>query len=114
MPETVGQSWQRAFPAEAVQARAVRAWVGSHSGHPDARQIASELYLAVLATHPTAVQMTLSTAGPRARIVAGADRPLPLHAVRGAGRSIIAALATAHGTTVDECGVWAELPWEER
>lgn len=114
MPETVGQSWQRAFPAEAAQAHAAREWVSTHTGHPDARQIVGELYLAVLAVHPAAVQMTLSTAGPRTRIVAGADRPLPLHAIRGAGHSIIAALATAHGTTMDDCGVWAELPWEER
>ena len=112
MPETVGQSWQRAFPAEAIQAHAARAWVRAHTTHPDAAQITGELFLAVLVARPGHVQMTLSTAGPRSRILAGADRPLPLHAIRGAGRAIVAALAIAHGTTVDDCAVWAELPWE--
>lgn len=112
MPETVGQSWQQAFPAEAAQARAARAWVHTHTGHADAQQVAGELFLAALAAHPAAVQMTVSTAGPRTRIVASADRPLPLHAIRGPGRSIVAALAVVHGSSVDDCGVWAELPWE--
>jgi hypothetical protein len=112
MPETVGQSWQRAFPADAIQSRAARAWASTHTGHPDAAQLAGELFLAVLATHPASVQMTVSTAGPRCRILAGADRRLPLHAIRGAGSAIVAALSVAHGTTVDDCGVWAELPWE--
>jgi hypothetical protein len=113
MPETVGQSWQRAFPAEAAQVRAARAWVRTHTRHEDAEQITAELFLAALAGRPAAaVSMTFSTAGARSRIVAGGDRPLPLHALRGAGRSIIAGLATAYGSTVDDCGVWAELPWE--
>lgn len=112
MPETVGQSWQRAFPAEAVQAAAARAWVRTHARHQDAESIAGELFLAALAVRPAAVSMTVSTAGPRVRILAAADRPLPLHALHGPGRVILAALAASHGVTVDDCGVWAELPWE--
>jgi hypothetical protein len=112
MPETDGQSWQRAFPAEASQARTARAWVSTRTGHEDAAQITGELFLAVLAVHPSKVQVTVSTAGTRSRITASGDRPLPLHCLHGAGRTIIRALATRQGTAVDGCGLWAELPWE--
>jgi hypothetical protein len=107
-----GQSWQRAFPATAVEARAARAWVGTHTRSADARQIAGELFLAVFAVRPAAVRATVSTAGPRVRITAASDRPLPLHALYGPGRRIIAALAGHNGVTPDACGIWAELPWE--
>lgn len=113
MPET-GTSWHRAWPAEAVQARAARDWAAQHAVHPDARQIAGELFLAVLASHPTAVQITVSTAGTRRRITAASTRPLALHSLHGTGRTIIRALAAVHGVTPDDCGLWAELPWEER
>lgn len=112
MPEVVGQSWQRAFPAAAIEARAARAWVITHTRHEDAPQIAGELFLAVLAGRACDVQMTVSTAGPRVRVAAAGDRPLPLHVLQGPGRTIIAALAALHGVTQDYCGLWAELPWE--
>ncbi|MFJ1581798.1 hypothetical protein ACIOC1_00475 [Streptomyces sp. NPDC088197] len=112
MPET-GQSWQRAFLAEAEQARVARRWISARTSHPDAHQIAGELFIAVLATRPGKVLMTLSTAGARARITASGDRPLPLHSLHGPGRSIIRGLAEHHGTAPDDCGLWAELPWEK-
>jgi hypothetical protein len=111
MPES-GQSWQRAFPAEAAQARAARAWIAAHTRHVDAPLVCGELFLAALSVQPAAVHMTLSSAGARSRITAGADKPLPLRALHGPGRVIVAALSTRHGVTVDDCGVWAELPWE--
>lgn len=114
MPETVGQSWQRAFPAEAAQARDARAWVTKHSAHEFTRQLAGELFLAVLQSRPARMQMTVSTAGPRVRITSASDHPLPMHALHGPGRRIIQALATLHGVTPDDCGLWAELPWETR
>lgn len=113
MPET-GTSWQRAFPAEAIEARAVRDWVALHAIHPDARQVAQELYLAVLASHPSTVQMTVSTAGRRRRITATGTWPLVLHGLRGAGREIILGLSSAYGVSPDDRGLWAELPWEAR
>lgn len=115
MPESgtsAGTSWQRAFPAESLRAREARNWAAAHAVHPDARQVAGELYLAVLAVHPSLVQMTVSTAGPRRRITAAGSWPLALHGLRGAGQSIIRGLSTAYGLTPDECGVWAELTWE--
>lgn len=115
MPDTAtnaGTSWQRAFPAEALRAREARTWAAMHAVHPDARQVAGELFLAVLAGRPSLVQMTVSTAGPRRRITATGTWPLAMRDVRGAGRSIIAALSIAHGLTVDDRGVWAELTWE--
>lgn len=110
MPETVGRSWQRAIPAEPAQAAAVRAWAHERTGHPDAQQLAGELFIAVLVTMPQAVTMTVSTAGRRARITASGTRPLPLHALHGPGRRIIAHLSAVHGVTPDGAGIWAELP----
>lgn len=112
MPET-GQSWQRAFPAEAEQAHAARAWVTTHTSHEDAPLIAGELFIAVLTVLPATVQMTISTAGPRSRITAAGDTPLPLRSLHGPGRSIIVGLAGHIGASPDDCGVWAELPWEQ-
>jgi hypothetical protein len=83
-----------------------------HAVHPDARQVAGELYLAVLASHPSMIQMTVSTAGPRRRITAAGTWPLSARSVHGPGGCIIRALSTAHGVTVDERGLWAELTWE--
>lgn len=111
MPES-GQSWQRHFPADAAQGHTVRAWVRSHTAHEDAGQITGELFVAVLAGHPSKIEMTFSTAGARSRITAAGDDPLPLHSLHGPGWPIVAALATDHGRTVDDRGVWAELPWE--
>jgi hypothetical protein len=111
MPES-GQSWQRTFPAEAQQARAARAWVHAHIAHEDAAQIVGELFVAVLAVHPSKVLMTISTSGPRMRLTAAGDRTLPLHSLQGPGRSILGALAPLHGSSPDDRGVWAELPLE--
>lgn len=113
MPQT-GTSWQKAFPAEAVEARAARDWVALHAVHPDARQVAQELYLAVLASRPSLVTMTVSTAGMRRRITATGTWPLALHGLYGPGREIITRLAVAYGVSPDDCGLWAELPWEAR
>lgn len=115
MPDTstsAGTSWQRAFPGNSLSAREARGWAAMHAVHPDARQVAGELYLAVLASHPSLVQMTVSTAGPRRRITATGTWPLAMRDVRGAGRAIIRALSTAHGITPDDRGLWAELTWE--
>jgi hypothetical protein len=109
-----GTSWQRAFPAEAIQARAARDWAALHAVHPDARQVAHELFLAVLASRPSLVQMTVSTAGMRRRITAAGSWPLAMHGLRGAGREIILGLSAAYGVSPDDCGLWAELPWEAR
>lgn len=111
MPET-GQSWQRAFPAEAEQARAARTWARMRTAQKDTAQIAGELFVALLATRPSKITMTLSTAGARARITASGDRLLPLHALREPGRAIVAGLSTCHGTSPDDRGLWAEIPWE--
>lgn len=109
---STGTSWQRAFPAEPMQAHAARNWAAMHAVHPDARQVAGELYLAVLAARPSLVQMTVSTAGPRRRITASGAWPLAMRSLRGPGQRIIRGLSTAYGLTVDDCGLWAELTWE--
>lgn len=112
MPET-GQTWQRRFAAQAEQAGEVRTWVGARLSHEDAQVLANELFIAVMAARPGSVQMTVSTADTRARIIATGDDPLPITSVHGPGRSILRALATVHGTTPDECGLWAEVTQEQ-
>lgn len=112
MPES-GQSWQRAFPADAAQAAEARAWVSTHTRHADAPQITGELFIALLAVHPSKVQMTVSTAGIRLRITASGDRMLSIQALYGPGRGIITELSTARGTAVDGQGLWAELISEQ-
>lgn len=87
----------------------MRYWTHSRIPHPDAPAVADELFIAVLTTEPTAVEVTLSTAGHRVRITAhGATRPLPRQA-DDAGRRIVAALSARSGTTPDARGLWAEL-----
>lgn len=108
MSET-GQSWRRPFEAAPSSAPAVRRWTRDRITHPDAPAVADELLVAVLATEPAAVEVTLSTAGDRARItVHGAARPLDWHADEPGGR-IVAALSTCSRTTHDARGLWAQL-----
>lgn len=111
MPET-GQSWQRRFAAQADQAGEVRAWVGKRLLHEDAQVLANELFIAVMAARTGSVQMTISTADTRARITATGDDPLPIASAHGPGLSILRGLATVHGMTPDERGLWAEVTQE--
>lgn len=108
MPES-GQTWQKVFKGEPIEARHVRLWTAGRVLHPDAPLIAHELYLAVLGAGAPVVEMTLSTAGARIRITARGPDPLPVGASHGPGWRIIAGLATLAGITTDECGVWAQL-----
>lgn len=112
MPET-GHSWRRAFEAAPASAPAVRRWTRDRTTHTDAPAVADELFAAVLAAGPAAVEMTLSTSGARARITAhGAPRPLDWHADEP-GRRIVAALSSQSGITTDARGLWADLAWED-
>lgn len=73
----IGQSWRRTFESAPASAPAVRSWTRDRISHPDAPAVADELFLVVFATAAAAVEVTLSTAGTRARITAhGATRPL--------------------------------------
>ncbi len=108
MPET-GHSWCRAFEAVPASAPAVRRWTRDRTTRVDAPAIAHELFAAVLTTEPDAVEMTLSTAGARARITAhGARGPL-VWLVDEPGRRIVAALSRQSGFTHDARGLWADL-----
>ncbi|MFF8290412.1 hypothetical protein ACF068_14455 [Streptomyces sp. NPDC016309] len=108
MPET-GQSWQQAFKALPEEAAQVRAWVGSRVQHIDAVVVAHELFVAILGTRPDVIEMTLSTAGARARITASG--PAELHALHthGPGLAIIAGLSRYSGVTTDTRGMWAQM-----
>lgn len=108
MPES-GRSWQKAFKAEPIEAAHVRLWTAGRVKHPDAPLIANELYVAVLGSGAAAVEMTLSTAGPRIRITAQGPDPLPLINSHGPGWTLICGLASRTGLTTDECGLWAQL-----
>lgn len=120
MPD-VGHTWRMPFPGLAEQASCVREWVGDRiTQHataqgikPDPERIADlvlladELFLAVFATRPEKIAMTLSTSGPRARIYATGPKLIPLSSRVGAG--IIQGLSVVHGSQDDNRTVWAEL-----
>ncbi|WP_030173272.1 hypothetical protein [Streptomyces sp. NRRL S-813] len=108
MPET-GHTWQKAFKGEPIEAAHVRLWTAGRVTHPDAPLLADELYVAVLGSGATVIDMTLSTAGTRIRITAQGPDPLPLINSHGPGWGIISGLADRAGLTTDECGLWAQL-----
>ncbi|MGW0136222.1 hypothetical protein [Streptomyces sp. NPDC003299] len=108
MPET-GRSWRREFQAHPAEALLVRQWVGSRLEHPDAPQVANELFISVLASGSPVIDMTLSTAGQRARITAAGLVELKLHHSHGPGFLIVSGLSTLSGLNTDGQGLWAQL-----
>jgi hypothetical protein len=113
MPET-GQSWRLEFKAHPAEARRVREWVSSRLAHPDAPQVANELFISVLAAGTETVRMTLSTAGPRAQISAAGSVELSALHSHGPGFSIVSSLSTVHGITTDGQGLWALLTTKDK
>lgn len=108
MPES-GHTWQKAFKGESIEAAHVRLWTAGRVKHPDAPLIANELFVAVLSSGAPAVEMTLSTAGSRIRLVATGPDPLPITSSHGPGWAILIGLATLAGLSTDERGLWAQL-----
>ncbi|CAL9458016.1 hypothetical protein SUDANB15_02559 [Streptomyces sp. enrichment culture] len=108
MSET-GQSWRLEFKAHPSEARRVREWVASRLTHPDAPQVANELFVSVLASGAQSVEMTLSTADSRIRIAsAGSVELRALHS-HGPGFLIVSGLSAQSGLTTDGQGLWALL-----
>ncbi len=112
MPES-GHTWRQAFKGLPEEARHVRTWTASRVPHEDAPLVADELFAAVLGTRPDIVEMTISTAGTRARIIASGLTPLPILQVHGPGAIVIRGLSHSHGITTDCCGLWAQLTGQE-
>ncbi|MGW3144821.1 hypothetical protein ACWDG1_09100 [Streptomyces sp. NPDC001177] len=108
MSET-GRAWQRAFKGHAVEAREVRTWTARRTVHPDAPQVAHELFIALLGSGADIIEITLSTADTRLRITATGPTVLQARHSHGPGWSIVAALAHTTGVTTDEHGLWAQL-----
>ncbi|MGW4547374.1 hypothetical protein ACWEN4_13450 [Streptomyces violaceorubidus] len=108
MPES-GHTWQKAFKGESIQAPHVRLWIRGRVEHPDAPLIADELFVAVLGSGASVVEMTLSTAGARIRITAEGPDPLPLINSHGPGWSIFTGLCSRAGFMTDERGLWGQL-----
>jgi hypothetical protein len=104
-----GQTWRREFKAHPAEARQVREWVGIRLAHPDAPQVTNELFVSVAASGTETVQITLSTAGQRARITAAGSVELSLLHSHGPGFSIVSALSTQSGVNTDGRGLWALL-----
>ncbi|MFI2757852.1 hypothetical protein ACH5A3_03080 [Streptomyces echinatus] len=77
--------------------------------HPDAPQVANELFISVLASGSPAIDMTLSTAGQRARITAAGSVELKLHHSHGPGFHIVSGLSSLSGLNTDGQGLWAQL-----
>lgn len=109
-----GQTWQRGFKAAPIEAAGVRAWTRTRTPHPDAPQIAHELFVALLKSGADVVEVAISTAGARTRITASGPAPLPLRHSHGPGWRLIAGLSLSTGMTPDECGLWAELAEPDR
>lgn len=121
-----GDTWRLAYVATADQARSVRSWVVARLQEAAARQgavpepesvadvalLAHELFIAVLATRPEKIQMTLSTSGTRARVYATGPVPLPMRSRSGLG--IVTGLAVARGSENDDRTIWAEgrIGWQ--
>jgi hypothetical protein len=93
----------------AIEAPHVRLWTRGRVEHPDAPLIADELFVAVLGSGALVVEMTLSTAGARIRIIAEGSDPLPLVNRHGPGWSILTGLCSRAGLTTDERGLWGQL-----
>ena len=106
MPES-GSTWQRAFPAQPIEARPLRDWVRARVAHPDAPAVASELFTAMAGLVPV-VEVTVSTAGARVQITATGDVPEPPR-LSGLGHDVVAGLAARSGLTTDCRGLWALL-----
>ncbi|MBL1104959.1 hypothetical protein JK361_10195 [Streptomyces sp. 5-8] len=104
-----GQTWRRVLEAHPAEARLVRRWVGSRLEHPDAPQVANELFVSVLASGSPVIDMTLSTAGQRARITAAGAVELKLHHSHGPGFHIVSGLSSLSGLNTDGQGLWAQL-----
>lgn len=108
MPES-GHTWRRAFKASPAEARALRRWAAGRANHPHAATVANELFVALLATRPDVIEMTVSTAGRRIRLTATAPAHPVLRLTRGRAKALVTALTLAHGISDDRCALWAEL-----
>ncbi|MFI6084116.1 hypothetical protein ACIBBB_24575 [Streptomyces sp. NPDC051217] len=111
-----GHTWRLVFKGHPAEAARVRQWTRGRLTHRDAPAIANELFVAILgsspARRPNAVEITISTAGRRARISASGAHPLPMLQVHGPGVLIIDRLSQSYGATADGYGVWARLVQE--
>ena len=108
MAET-GKAWQRTFKGEPIAAKDIRTWTSIRATHPDAPQVANELFVALLHSGADVIEMTLSTAGPRLRITATGTGLLGLRHSHGPGWPIVSGLSRTSGVTTDEHGLWAQL-----
>lgn len=108
MSET-GQSWLLEFQAHPAEASRVREWVRSHLEHPDAPQVANELFVSVLASGTQMVEMKLSTAGSRIQLTAAGSQELSALHSHGPGFLIIKGLSTQTGVITSGLGLWALL-----
>ena len=111
-----GHTWRLVFKGHPAEAARVRQWTRGRLDHLDASQIANELFIAILgsspARRPDTIEITISTAGRRARITATGGHPLPLLQIHGPGALIIDRLAQSHGVSLDGYGLWAQLRQE--
>jgi hypothetical protein len=112
MPET-GHTWRIAVKGHPAQASRVRQWTRGRLAHGNAELIANELFVAVLGVfpdrRPDVIEMTISTAGSRARISADGFLPLPALQTDGPGARIISKLSHSSGVSLDRHGLWAQL-----
>ncbi|MFC8825587.1 hypothetical protein ACFT9I_09555 [Streptomyces sp. NPDC057137] len=111
-----GHTWRLVFKGHPAEAARVRRWTRGRLTYDDAPTIANELFIAVLGSSPTqrpdAIEITLSTAGRRARVTAACAYRLPLVQAHGPGALIIDRLSQSSGVTANGYGLWAQFHQE--
>ncbi|MFD5111422.1 hypothetical protein ACFWNG_03755 [Streptomyces sp. NPDC058391] len=111
-----GHTWRMAFKGHPAEAAHVRQWTRGRLTNDDAPLVAHELFVAVLGSlstqRPDVIEMTISTAGSRARVTATGCHPLPVLQIHGPGAVIISRLSHSSGVTTDGHGLWAQLAKE--
>ncbi|MFD3485778.1 hypothetical protein [Streptomyces sp. NPDC058665] len=111
-----GHTWSLVFKGHPAEAARVREWTRGRLTHDDAPAVANELFIAVLgsspAGRPDVIEITISTAGRRARITADGTYRLPVVQTYGPGDLIIDRLSQSSGVTDDGHGLWAQFHQE--
>lgn len=111
-----GHTWRLAFQSHPAEAARVRRWTGVRLAYDDAPTIANELFIAILGSSPSrrtdAIEITISTAGRRARITASGAYRLPVVQTHGPGALIINRLSQSSGVTANGYGLWAQFHQE--
>lgn len=100
---------EETFKGRPAVAAELRKWVSSHTAHPDAPAVANELFVAILDSGASSIDVALFTVAGRLHLTATGPAPLPLRHSHGPGWRIVEGLSRTTGVTTDGHGLWAHL-----